>query len=153
MCTHTCKEKALKPFGCCWAVTPTQWLVTTSASKSSLGVISNSQETMPCLTGEGVSTQNSTWILTYYAKHRKLVFASPVYIRYPLLGGHTHTRTHTHACLFTSYVCRPDPFWCHTWTSCVDQKWIVWWGNAINSNRLVLTAFKRIICAYYTSST
>jgi len=50
----------------------------------------NAQEAVPYLTGEGVDTQSPTWILTYYARHGQLAFASPGYTRYTLmlkLGG------------------------------------------------------------------
>ena len=50
----------------------------------------NLQEDKPCLTGEVVGTQASTWSFTHYARHGQLAFASPVNTRYPLmlyLGG------------------------------------------------------------------
>jgi len=52
-----------------------------------LGRISDPQEAVPCLTDKGVGTRSPTWILTYYARHGQLSFASQ----------HTHTPTCTHA--------------------------------------------------------
>ena len=44
------------------------------ANPPGAGLYSNLQEAVPCLTGEGVGTQSSTWTVVHYMIHGQLAF-------------------------------------------------------------------------------